>query len=135
MIDKHELRIGNLILTSKDQGQKPYLRSVVKEIRKDRVIVDGDREVMLNDCSPLPITLELLNGCGFEVSDLGDFWQCQKEDFILIHMKLSIMPGHKMPFMFAIKSSLEEAVLLTDIHHLQNLYRDLKSEELSWGNS
>jgi hypothetical protein len=132
LIDPKHIRVGNLILTSKEENQEPFLRSVVKEIRKDHVIVDGERSVYFKDCAPMPITLELLKGCGFEISDLGDFWECRKADFILIQMKLQIVPGHKMPFMFAIKSSLEEAVLFTDIHHLQNTYFDLKQEELQW---
>jgi hypothetical protein len=132
LIDPKHIRVGNLILTSKEENQEPFLRSVIKEIRKDHVIVDGERSVLFKDCAPLPLTVELLKGCGFEITDFGDFWECKKDDFVLFQPRIELIPGLQMPFVFAIKSSIEGSVTFTETHHLQNTFLDLKQQELKW---
>lgn len=132
MIDPIELRKGNLILTSKEEDQQPFLRSVIVEILSDKVVVDGGRSVLFKDCAPLPLTVALLKGCKFELSDLGDYWECKKGDFILLQPKINIIPNLEMPFVFVIKSSIEGSVTLNETHHLQNLYYDLKKKQLKW---
>lgn len=80
--------------------------------------------------NPLPLTKEILrDNLGFDISDMGDFWQCQKEDFVLIQIKLQF---GNMPYMFVLKSSIKESVNFYYVHHLQNTYLDLKGELLVW---
>lgn len=85
----------------------------------------------LDEYQAIPLTREILRGrLGFEVHDLGDYWQCEKSDFILIQLKLEVIKGREMPFTFVIKSSLKGSVSFKSVHDLQNTYLDLKQEIL-----
>lgn len=83
------------------------------------------------------ITREVLrDNLGFSVHDLGDFWQCEKEDFVLIQPKFQLAPGREMPFIFGYKSNTSEpkTVSFTEVHHLQNFYFYFQQKELIWEN-
>lgn len=67
-----ELRRGNLILTSEKTGQKPYLRSIVKEIRENGVIVDGDLFCKCEDIDGIELTEDWFIKLGFEKSKTDD---------------------------------------------------------------
>lgn len=75
------------------------------------------------------LTKEILKyNLGFEVHDMGDFWQFERGDFVLIQPKNEVIPGIKLPFIMAGK----DAQTINDVHELQNLYQDLKGETLTW---
>ena len=117
-----ELRIGNMFLYNGKQL-----------LCNDEILIsilDKDGLLMFEKLEPLPLTKEILrDNLGFDISDMGDFWQCQREDFILIQVKISF---GTMPYMFVLKSSIKESVNFYYVHHLQNTYLDLKGELLQW---
>lgn len=131
-----ELRVGNKILFGDIMG-------TITGLNHDSVIftqghiqvedideLESEFDFNIDRFEPLPLTKEILkNNLGFEVTDMGDFWQAEKEDFVLIQIKLSI---GNMPFMFVLKSSIKESVNFYYVHHLQNTYLDLKGELLLW---
>lgn len=124
-----ELRLKNII-----KLKNGLLKEVVL-ISDDKINVGdiyGDERLLHLKVKvfPVELTKEILrDNLGFEISDMGDFWQCQKEDFVLIQIKLSI---GSMPYMFVLKSSIKESVNFYYVHHLQNTYLDLKGELLLW---
>lgn len=120
-----ELSIGNMMLDAKDRICR--VEELYKYEFKAPAIVGGLTSL---PNKPMPLTKEILrDNLGFEISDMGDFWQCQKEDFVLIQIKLSF---GNMPYMFMLKSSIKESVNFYYVHHLQNTYLDLKGELLLW---
>ena len=117
-IELYELRVGNAVYCLISRNRK-VITSIVKGGQIDN-----------NQYEPIPITKEnLRDNLGFSIIDMGDFWQCEKEDFILIQVKLSF---GTMPYMFVLKSSIKESVNFYHVHHLQNTYLDLKGELLLW---
>ena len=122
-----ELSINNAVLIDR----KICLVNTIENNKSIFCYPNGAMFEWLNkDIEPLPLTKEILkNNLGFEVTDMGDFWQAEKGDFVLIQIKISI---GSMPFMFVIKSSIKESVNFYYVHHLQNTYLDLKGELLVW---
>lgn len=119
VVSIEEFRIGNIVSIMGEEfplTENRFLRVLNKQYEVDAVT----------------LTREKLKQFGFEITDLGDFWQCQKEDFILIQLKLSIIPGKELPFTFVLKSSIEEVLNISTVHHLQNLYYDLKGKALTY---
>lgn len=55
MIDPTELRPGCIILTSKERGEKIFLRGIVAGTQPDRVILRSDRSVLLADCQGIEL--------------------------------------------------------------------------------
>lgn len=95
--------------------------------------LDPDSSWDIKDCKPVKLTPEILtNNLGFTATDLNGFTQYQLEDFILIRADLGIKLGIDMPFTFVIKSSIQEMLNITEVHHLQNLFLDLKRKQLKW---
>lgn len=124
MIDINELRRKNKVIHNSDDRQ---YYDVVNELRKGFI-----NNYPVAEFEPIELSVEILKeNLGFEVSDLGDFWQCEKGDFVLMQPKLSII-SINMPFIFVLKSSIEGSVTFTHVHHLQNTYLDLKGEQLEW---
>jgi hypothetical protein len=122
-----ELRVGNIVynVTTGDE----QTQSIIK-VHENHFLKTAGGNYLYENFEPLPLTKEILkNNLGFEVTDMGDFWQAEKEDFVLIQIKLSI---GSMPFMFVLKSSIKESVNFYYVHHLQNTYLDLKGELLLW---
>ena len=96
-----ELRIGNKLTTRVTDGDAIYTICEITKNGKDcylRIEESVSHTYKIIHFAPLPLTKEILrDNLGFEISDMGDFWQCQREDFILLQIKLSI---GNMPFMF-----------------------------------
>lgn len=108
-----DLRRGNLILTSKDKGGKIFLRAIVEEIKKDSVVVMGDRVVRIEDCEGIPLDEDWLLKFGFEKSiPMFSFYDKG-------HIRIDVKDG----FGF-------HGVPIKTVHHLQNLYHSLMCEEL-----
>lgn len=115
----NELRRGNLILTSEKTGQKPYLRSIVKEIRENGVIVDGDRLCKAEDISGIEITEEWLIKFGFEyIEGAGMNSNIYKKNAFCIDDR------------YILKYSYIGTKSLLYVHHIQNLFLDLTGEQL-----
>lgn len=133
-MEAEDLRRGNLILTAKDKGGKKFLRSIVQEIKKDSVVVDGDRVVLITDCEGISITEEWLKQFGFQ-------WETDKRKS---HLGIRIIDEDSwLHFYFNESGSMELTQLsnhsflsqfdfpaLKHIHQLQNLYYALTGEEL-----
>lgn len=129
LLNPRHLRVENYVLRD---GENQRIYAIEHRYKNNWLINDlkiDDRTI--NDVfQVLPLTKEILrDNLGFEVSDMGDFWQCQREDFILIQIKLQF---GNMPYMFVLKSSIKESVNFYYVHHLQNTYLDLKGELLLW---
>lgn len=115
-----ELRIGNLILTSEKTGQKPYLRSIVKEIRENGVIVDGDRFCKAEDIAGIELTEEWFNKLGFK--KYCGIWENEG---------LRINEYEENEYNLLISEWIFfESVKIKTVHHLQNLFGDLRGEQL-----
>lgn len=120
-----ELSIGNIMLDRLNRICK--VEEILKYEFKAPAIQGGITSL---PNKPMPLTKEILkDNLGFDVTDMGDFWQAEKEDFVLVQIKLSI---GNMPYMFVLKSSIKESVNFYYVHHLQNTYLDLKGELLTW---
>jgi len=125
MIKEYELRVRNNLY---DREGRLCKVEVIKQDGFSAPAINGPITALPH--KPIQLTKEILkNNLGFEAHDMGDFWQFEKEDFVLIQVK---MQYGEMPYMFVLKSSIKEAVNFHHVHHLQNTYLDLKVELLEW---
>lgn len=74
----------------------------------------------------------LRDNLGFEVHDMGDYWQCEKEDFVLIQPKFIIELDAELPFVFGYKTTVSKTISFTHLHHLQEVYKVMQQKELVW---
>lgn len=119
-METKDLRRGNLILTSKDKGGQPFLRSIVKEIKVNSVIVEGDREVRIEDCAGIPIDEQWLAKFGFLQTTVGWYINSPK-----INSSLYLRYESGNWWIVYFKSFLQY------VHQLQNLFHALTGEELT----
>jgi hypothetical protein len=83
--------------------------------------------------SPLPLSVEILkDNLGFKVDDMGDFWQCQKDDFLLNNAKFILSPKKIMPFVHGFKTTVPRGLNFTNVHHLQAHFLFTRLEKLPW---
>lgn len=133
MINKEELAIGNAVFYEvEDRLDKRKKWNEVNFIEaEDLVYLSKNNDDKYN---PIELTKEVLkNNLGFEVTDMGDFWQAQNEDFVLVQIKFNF-GNVQMPWIFMINSSMQGSIKFNSVHHLQNTYYDLKGKELKWKN-
>lgn len=74
----------------------------------------------------------LKNNLGFDVHDMGDFWQFERNGFVLIQAKMAMAPEVEMPFTFGFKTTTSKTRKFTEVHKLQNFYYEIQEEELEW---
>ncbi len=112
----------------------------IKDLRDGNIInYDGLKSFsylyydILEDLIPVKLTREILkNNLGFEVHDMGDYWQCENEDFVLIQPKFLIMPSIEIDYIFAFKTTIGRSIGIKHVHHLQNIYYFTIQKELKW---
>ena len=116
MINPKELRIGNLIKYNSDEGLKPELINTWVEVTAD--VIKWASNPSENCYEPIPLTPEILERCGFyKERDVYD-----KNKFVLHHNKDF---GD-----FRYNRTDGNSTSLFFLHRLQNLYFELKGEEL-----
>jgi hypothetical protein len=102
MIQENELRIGNWVFMDNRRYHK---------------WADVDYTCNPDDFSPIPLTPELLEKCGFEYSE---GWYHRK----ISGLNLNILPNSDYHI------DGEQIAPLKSLHQLQNLYFSLTNEEL-----
>ncbi len=130
MIQAHELRIGNYVLINGACQQ-------VNSINAGNHLTDsaqvaycvGDVEeaeyCASDNIQPLPISQEVLAGCGFEYHDYFKFWQKKihgRGTDMEINQDYDIIDFMRKPLVKKISS----------LHQLQNIYFALKGSELNF---
>jgi len=129
MIQANELRIGNLIYWN--IPEKLNVLHEVVGIRNGRPqtipISLGDS---INDYSPIPLTTEILEKCGFEWEDIKTHTDKTTRGLykgILMMLPTNNEWWYAAPFGYPL--ALERTL---HIHQLQNLYFALTNEELTF---
>lgn len=86
-----------------------------------------------HDYKPVILTLKIIrDNLGFHVSDMGDFWQCELNDFVLVRPKFHLKAGVDIPFVFGFKTTTPHSITFQYAHHLQIVYRSLFNKDLEW---
>lgn len=122
MMEAKELRIGNWILPEHDLDGKYH---VVKDLSKN--VVNSHIESWY---SPIPLTHEILEGCGFEKEESSYSFCYKKEvfgksDFVLFFSK-------REGFAFEWGDPEENGFTnIKYVHKLQNVFFDIMDEELT----
>lgn len=105
----------------------------------DQAVLDEDSlETLLsvrnyNDWKPVPLTKEILKqNLGFEVHDLGEHWQAEHGDFVIIQPKFQMVEGVEMPWVMGYKTTISRTYSFTSVHQLQNVYYIMEKRELPW---
>ncbi len=105
----------------------------------DQIVIDEDHlEVLMAsrnyvDYEPVYLTRQnLRDNLGFTITDLGDYWQAEKGDFVLNQLKFQILNGIEMPFVFSFKTSSPKMRRFDYVHDLQNFYLQIQQESLEW---
>ena len=138
MINIADLRIGNSIYNGNDivlvynldSGGHTAHRINDIPINKNTGCSLGTGEIMFK---PILITKEILRDkFEFAIHDLGDFWQCELDDFVLIQAKFQFTKGVEMPFVMRLKTTVPKSISFTEVHHLQNVYYFIQKTELVW---
>jgi hypothetical protein len=115
-----DLREGNIVQTRRGDIYHVYISDIL-----DDLAIHNVHAVML--------TNEILNkNLGFEWHDMGDFWQFERNGFVLIKAKMPMAPGVDMPFTFGFKTTISKTRRFTQVHKLQNFYYEIQEEELEW---
>ncbi|MES2138651.1 MAG: hypothetical protein V4511_03015 [Bacteroidota bacterium] len=119
MIQFSDLRINNLI---NYQGEDITLT----EELFGKLLYENDPEAI----EPVKLTKEWARDLGFEVIDMGDFWEFEKGDFKMIQLKAPIL-NRMMPISYLLFGEKKSKhVKLPFVHKLQNLYFEIEGAEL-----
>ncbi len=120
MIKKEDIRIGNVL---KQDSQVIIIDEDILEVLM--AVRNYDNFYELN------LTKDILrDNFGFAIHDMGDFWQCEFEEFVLIQPKFQLKPGHEMPFVLGLKTTVPKSISIKEVHHLQNVYYFIEQKEL-----
>lgn len=123
MVNIKECEFGNYF----GYESEIYLLVNVSKYSKIRKINTGESnpiEVPLTDLEPIPISIPLLEKCGFEEHTIYN--EDQDERDFYVHSKFSDL----MYVDGVLKNGLDELPDIIYLHQLQNLYFDLTGEEL-----
>lgn len=125
MITVNELRIGNYL--SDKKGRLCKVEFISPEEYRAYAIVGGSTSL---PNEKILLTKEWARDLGFTVTDLGDFWEFEKNGFILIQLKIPIT-GKELPPFYILHSKKSQHIKIHHVHKLQNLYFEIKDEELT----
>ena len=142
MIQANELRIGNYILSNNNEWVK--VESILSSTMRIYAHYGGDDEeeyladFSQNDLSPIPLTTEILENCGFEKRErMSDRWAFLEGYYSLPIIGRSIVVGFdngKCKLFHYLESfmgnSIDELCELTSLHHFQNAVHALTGEDL-----
>jgi len=128
MIQAKELRIGNWTYNN---IQKYYM-----EVDKINLIGDdGDSEINgweEEDFDPIPLTIEILEKCGFEIGKKNYSLNMSCELFTYaVKKRFAIYYRENHGWLYTNEQRYrEDSFYMTSLHQLQNLYYALTGEEL-----
>lgn len=83
--------------------------------------------------SNIILTKEVAKKFGFEIVDMGDFWEFNLGDFQLIQLKSHMLPVEPVPF-YVLHSKKSRHIKVPFAHKLQNLYYAIEGKELVFNN-
>jgi hypothetical protein len=119
MIQEKSLRTGVWIL---DQYGREML------INEDRLeILMAVRNY--DELNGINLTKEWCRDFGFEITDMGDFWEYNKGDFQLIQFKVPLTNKVLEP-VYVLHSKKSKHIKVPYVHKLQNLYYEIEETEL-----
>lgn len=130
MINTKEFRLSNLVQTKNKALATVELLDMEygtdKSIRAWRI----DKTMMgTEDPEPVELTKEIAEKLGFEIVDMGDFWEFNKGDFQLIQFKVP-MTGKVLTPVYILHSKKAKHIKVPYVHKLQNLYYEIEGTEL-----
>jgi hypothetical protein len=142
MIKANELRIGNCVnytlpevIQEFDDGTAVAVRdkSVVcsgkiQEVNRTGVVIEGN-SVRSSFISPIPLTPEILERCGFGKMVMENERQSFSLEKADIQLRIYISKNNIFTFL-SVRGSQETVIFLTQLHQLQNIYPLLWCEEL-----
>lgn len=118
-----DLRKGNLILFDHDVRRnpaKPMLRGVVDKVEGEKILFENGYVTHKDRCDFIKLDDAFMKHYGFIGHDLGDYFQYEKEGFVIIKPKLQVVPGVEMDYMVAMPKQ-DPPLALKYVHELQNL--------------
>lgn len=120
VIEPKELRLANVIINADEK---------IVELDEDRIeILMAVRDWSL--IKPLPLTKKILKeNLGFNVHDMGDYWQAERGHFVMIQVKFGDV---EMPWSFGYKTMVPKTINIKFVHQLQNIYSVIEQKELVW---
>lgn len=129
MIKANEIRLGNYLLTPKEQI------FTVKAIDFDRLHDENGEYIVnhfsLHKCNPIELNEDILLKCGFEnliETELNEvIWFHGKTEY---HIKINFN-NIKGFWLFLDEQPLHPITVVFELHQLQNLYFALTGEELN----
>lgn len=120
MVEPSHIRIGNIFL----------IDGVIKPL-KSANFVNGKLRTP-EQLEHLSITKEMLKyNFGFTVTDMGDYWQCELEAFVMIQPKFQF-GKFEMPYIYGYKTFEPKSYKFQHVHQLQNVYYFIEQKELIW---
>lgn len=128
MIKVNELRIGNYL--NDGNGRLCTVEFISPQEFRASAIKGGVTSLPNEN---IILTKEWARDLGFVVTDLGEFWEFEKKDFLLIQLKSSIT-GKDLPPFYMLHSKKTKHVKIPYVHKLQNLYFEIQNEELTLNN-
>lgn len=134
MIELSELRPRNLITYNYYQpGDRPILqvREIIEKVDADKIFLVNGVTVKPEDCQGILLDQDNLKHFGFRVYDMGDYWQFEMDDIVLVQVKFQILPNVPMEYTLALPKD-PKWISFKFIHQLQSFYTDYKNTELRW---
>ena len=133
MVQANELRIGNWV---KDNANDYF---IIRSVSTDRLhpINVTDKigyaiDCLLSDLSPIPLTPEILEKCGFKLNSISENWEIdlKLQGIIGLHSEdFSLWIGDKSDSL-GFTGGLKSRCFF--LHQLQNLYYSLTGTELNY---
>jgi hypothetical protein len=138
MIKKEELRIGNMVHFDNLNKRYPSVRVIkIKELgEKEAIVIDLGLDMALfydsDNLKPIPLTPEILEGCGFE--RVNNAWAMENE---ITDDRFSLFDKHlcKGKLKLHLNNMSGPTPFVKHLHQLQNLYFALTGKELNYRNN
>lgn len=125
MIQTNELRIGNYL--SDKEGRLCKVEFISPEEFRAYAIAGG-RTTLPNE--KIKFNKEWAKKLGFTITDMGDFWEFEKNGFTMIQLKIPIT-GKELPPFYMLHSKKPQYIKIHHVHKLQNLYFEITEQELT----
>lgn len=124
MINKNELRFGNLLLDRNGRICK------VEQVNTEEFYAPAIRGGITSlPNSVIPLNNITAKQLGFDIVDMGDFWEFNKGDFQIIQFKAHMLPKDPVPF-YVLHSKKSRHIPVPFVHKLQNLFFEIEGKEL-----
>jgi hypothetical protein len=127
-----QYRLGNIVQGPKgDIAQIHYLNTEHGRDKNIRAWYLDKPQYGTQEPQPIPLTKEWADKLGFEVIDMGDYWEFNKGDFQLLQIKVPLT-GKCLPPAYVLHTKKSKHIKVEFVHKLQNLYYEVEGEELVW---